>query len=291
MEKTKNKKSIKGGGKTRSATNPREDEINALRAHLLDNDGLGNAASFDPWPLAEILFKSLNLEGFASASEKLKQFNEFESNYSGPDLRHPINRLDAASRCLALKAFVEAEDGYSVMEAVAICATWGLQMPGWLAGAFATRYQAVALGLASGWNSEVAFGTALEKGKSPRGPRRVNWLGPLAYQAGKDSLSKNPRQALDNEFYENLVQGSGKTVVQKAIRKHIDDSNEKLPTLKQLKDLMKENRSLEQAEEQYKKEYDEKMFCKMVEADDPADLSPNIKTKAALPLISIKTKK
>lgn len=291
MEKHKNKKPTKSGGKTSTATNPREDEISALMAYLLKNDGLGNAASFDPWPLAEILFKPLNFDDFVGAADLLKGFKETASNYSGPELRHPINRLDAASRCLSLRASVVAGDGYSVIEAVAICATWGLLMPGWLAAAFATRYQAVALGLADDWSSEEAFGAALEKGKSARGPRLVNWIGPLAYQAGKDSLSKNPNQALDHGFYENLVSGVGKTAAQKAIKQHIDGANEKLPTLKKLKDLMKENRSLEQAEEQYKKEYDEKILWKMAVTDDPTVLFTSTKKRTALPLVYIKEKK
>lgn len=107
--------------------------------------------------------------------------------------------------------------GFGVLEAVAVCARYGLVMPDWLADAYLTRYLAVEQCKVGSWDAEAAFGRPYLKGKQMPGLRRSMKNRVLIARAVADEIARNPHIVIDVRFWEEIGHrfGEGKTSAQK----------------------------------------------------------------------------
>jgi hypothetical protein len=147
-----------------------------------------------------------------------EEIDAAQANWHGSPVRSPREQELAAQWCLDLRPAIEAGDGAAVLEAVALCATHGLTMPGWIARPFVVRFYGVQTGEHRGWTD--AFGIV---GEDVRGRYGRTVVAPKAYRIALTMLQSEPSQALDNGFYEAVGEsvGKSKTQVQKIIKQYI----------------------------------------------------------------------
>jgi hypothetical protein len=164
--------------------------------------------------------------------------------WTGPLQRRPLFQLFAAMQCLALRPEIESGDGGTVLEAVAHCATHGLVMPAWLAGAFVGRYQRVVMGECKEWSDAEAFGRALRDGENVAGVHARRQLAPWAYETATRILLKDPKTKIEKPLYEEIGRKIGKsaTRVQELIAEYLRDGH--YPPLSFVKDRLQENPDL-----------------------------------------------
>lgn len=157
-----------------------------------------------------------------------------------PFLSRPLLQLSAARRCLLLRPAIESGDGGAVVEALAICAAHALTAPGWLAGAFVSRYERVALGEANSWDDNSVFGAAVPRGTNVAGVRARKQLAPKAYKQALRLLAAEPSRPIDKGFYEAVgaTVNLGATQAERLVSQYAAESEGMWPSPSALKSYL-----------------------------------------------------
>lgn len=144
---------------------------------------------------------------------------------SAPFMASPRHQLYAALRCLGLRKAVEAGDGWAVVEAMSVCASHALPVPGWLASQFVSRYQRIAVGDAKSWDDPDVFGSPVQKGTNIAGVRAMQQTAPKAHRAALRLLAADPSRPIDKGFYEAVGDacGVGATQAEKLVSQYVED--------------------------------------------------------------------
>lgn len=151
--------------------------------------------SADPWQWPDL------------DAEQLGELSSLSSaKYSdAPDA--PIFQYVAVRQCLALRPEIEVGDvgsGFSVLEAVSICAMRGLTMPDWLASAFLRRYRAVSHYKAKSWDDPLSFGRPFPKGTNIQAKKKARSLSTRVWLAVRDIQDGDPTTPIDKSLFERV---------------------------------------------------------------------------------------
>ncbi|MCB1959256.1 MAG: hypothetical protein KDE68_01815 [Rhodocyclaceae bacterium] len=145
------------------------------------------ACDFDPW--------------HASAEEAIEAQRQ-HGNYCDPG--GPLYQFVAAKQIEAMKAKVDAGDGFAVLTCIRICVTRGLVAPVWLAYAFNRRYDAVLNCRAGSWDSPLAFGKPYRKGAHIAALRKARTNRFAVWNAINDIRQREPETAIDKGLFERV---------------------------------------------------------------------------------------
>jgi len=181
----------------------------------------------------------------ADADEKL-----FERDHaSAPWMASPGQQLLAAARCLALRAAVDAGEGWAVVEAMAVCASHALPAPGWLASQFVSRFQRVAIGDAKSWDDSEVFGSPVPMGTNIAGVRALQQTAPMAHRVALRLLADQPSRPIDKWFYETVGEaiGVGATQAEKLIGQYVEGGQGTWVSPSALKPYLLAGKSLSEA--------------------------------------------
>lgn len=212
---------------------------------LGDAPALGQG--FNAWQVAEL---DSQIEAFSDAGKPVPPELERQratagkaltlgrdSPNAGPVVASPLYQLIGATRVNGLRLMIEGGDGGAVVEAMACCAMHGLVAPGWLATAFATRYQRVAVGDAKSWDDPAVFGPAVPAGTNVAGVRAAQQRAPAAHGKALELLSEDPARPIDKGFYEAVGEavGTGATQAEKLIAQYVESGQGTWPTPSEIK--------------------------------------------------------
>ncbi len=96
--------------------------------------------------------------------------------------------------------------GLDVMQAVDVCARWGLAMPPWLWTEFHRRVQAVTQAQVSSWDDEKALGRPYPKGTHLSSVRKQGRAGPVIVHIVKKILADAPQTPIDDMLFEQVAE-------------------------------------------------------------------------------------
>lgn len=130
------------------------------------------------------------------------QIAELSSYGTHPEA--PVFQYFAVRKCLAMKASIEAGDGFATLEAVYICGNAGLKMPLWLSHVFNRKYMAVVSYLALSWDAPESFGRPYPKGTNKGARAKKRRLAIQVYQEVKRLLRERPGAAVGKSLFDEV---------------------------------------------------------------------------------------
>lgn len=128
------------------------------------------------------------------------------------------------------------KSGFAMLEAIEVCARYGLVIPDWLAAEYRRRFNAVKFYRASSWDDDLAFGRPHPKGAHLRSLRKDR-LWPEICGLAERLQAEDPTRPIDEAFFDDLAErvrglkeiesqrGLGRSEVQRIYYAHVDEYN------------------------------------------------------------------